>query len=90
MTPSELKYELEQRGSYYFSRDTLKFFGDTIRNYGVRSKPVTITTSRGEEIQCWELYRRKPVKGGLWASAYFEVETFERKIPRIDEVKYAI
>jgi len=69
MTPSELKYQVEQSGTnpYYFTRKTMKFFGDTMRNYGVRSS--------GDN---WELYRKRPVKHGLKTSAYFDKETFER------------
>ena len=35
MTPSELKYNVEETGSHYFERSSMKFFGDTMRNYGV-------------------------------------------------------
>lgn len=34
MTPSELKYQVEQTGSNFFDRKTMKFFGDTMKNYG--------------------------------------------------------
>lgn len=36
MTPSELKANVEIRGSYFFTRKSMKFFGDTMKNYGVR------------------------------------------------------
>lgn len=69
MTPSELKYNVEQAGysPYFFTRKTMKFFGDTMRNYGVRDL--------GDR---WELYRKKPVKHGLRGSAYFSKDTFKR------------
>ena len=43
MTASELKYQVEVSGNepHYFTRSTMKFFGDTMRNYGVRSGEVT-------------------------------------------------
>lgn len=80
---SELKYFLESCDSerYFFTRDTMKFFGDTMANYGVRSKPVTVVTYDGESRQCWELYRRRPVKHGLQSSAFFCVETGTRVFP---------
>lgn len=78
MNPSELKAKVERRGSHFFTRDSMKFAGDTMRNYGVRG-PVTLKTSTGEIVQCWELYRRHPVKHGLQSSAYFAVDTFERR-----------
>ncbi len=67
MTPRELKYNVEQTGSYFFDHKSMKFFGDTMKNYGCRS-------SEG----CWELWRKSPVKGGLTKSAYFDKVTFER------------
>lgn len=69
MTTSELKYHVEQAGheSYFFTRKTMKFFGDTMRNYGVR-----------DAGDCWELYRKHPVKHGLKNSAYFDKVTFNR------------
>lgn len=72
MTPSELKAQLERRGTetHFFSRRNMKFAGDTMRNYGVCS--AVITTNSGEEnVECWEVYRRRPVKHGLQASAFF-------------------
>jgi len=80
MTASELKYRVEQAGHspYMFSRDAMKFFGDTMSNFGVRSKPVTVETYSGGQYQCWELYRRRPVKHKNQGSFYFEVDTFRR------------
>lgn len=67
MTPSELKFQYESlnRG-YYFTRDSLKFFGDTMRNYGVRDAGTY-----------WELYRKRPVKYNLQSSHYFHKVTLE-------------
>ena len=67
MTPSELKYLTRETLPYFFTRKTMKFFGDTMKNYGVRSSGDT-----------WELYRKRPVKHGLSNSAYFCKNTFER------------
>jgi hypothetical protein len=68
-TASDLKYyHLQARpDSHFFTRRTMRFFGDTMRNYGVRRAG-----------NYWELYRRRPVKGGLRESAWFCVETFHR------------
>jgi hypothetical protein len=77
MTPSELRNLVENSGKepYFFDRETMKFFGDTMKNYGVRSGFINDT-------EVWELYRKKPVKHGLFKSAFFNKETFERIIPR--------
>lgn len=67
MTPSELKYQVEEANPYFFSRKTMTFFGDTMRNYGVR-----------DAGDAWELYRRRAVKHGLKTSAFFDKKTFKQ------------
>lgn len=37
MTPSDLKYNVEKTGSCFFDRSSMKFFGDTMANYGCSS-----------------------------------------------------
>ena len=68
MTFSELKYQHESycTGSSYFSKETMRFFGDTIANYGVLTHDDS-----------YELHRKKPVKHGLDNSAFFDKETFK-------------
>ena len=77
MTPSELKSHVEQY-SNFFERSTMRFFGDTMKNYGCRK--VTIG-----ERDLYELYRKRPVKHGLSESAYFDAETFTRVFPNIEQ-----
>lgn len=79
MNPSELKYQVEKTGSNFFSRDSMKFFGDTMRNYGTRS--ATVTEYDGTVTECVELYRCRAVKHGLDTSAYFCKSTFRRVYP---------
>jgi hypothetical protein len=71
MTPSELKYqhELHNPESYFFERKTMRFFGDTMKNYGVRR--ISANTV--------ELYRKKPVKHGLQTSAFFNTITYKKE-----------
>ena len=45
----------------------MRFFGDTMANYGVR-----------DAGDSWELHRKRPVKYGLQASHFFNKLTFER------------
>lgn len=75
MSPSELKYqhELLNPNSLFFSKDTMKFFGDTMKNYGVRTVG-----------DYYELYRKKPVNGNLTNSHYFHKVTFAQS-PKIDD-----
>ena len=83
MTPAMLRAHVEEANheSYYFTRETMRFFGDTMANYAVTREPVTFQTYSGETVTCWELRRKRPVKHGNRAPAYFDVETF-RKVSR--------
>jgi hypothetical protein len=81
-TASELKYHVESAGNcpHFFTRDSMKFFGDTMSNYGIR-QPVQVETNLGETVPAYELTRRRPVKHGLQSSTWFHAETFERIHP---------
>ena len=70
MTPSNLKqqHELHNPDSFYFTQESMKFFGDTMKNYGVRS--------HGDNT--WELYRKAPVNHGLNSSTYFYKSNFKK------------
>jgi hypothetical protein len=76
MTASELKYLTRDTEPHFFTHKTMKFFGDTMRNYGVRSTVI----DRGSEtgVECWELYRKRAVRHGLDSSAYFRKDTLNR------------
>jgi hypothetical protein len=78
-TASDLKYQyqLNNPDGHFFDRETMRFFGDTMRNYGVRSKPVKVSRSDGEIVECYVLYRRHAVKHGLQSDRYFDVNTFK-------------
>lgn len=87
MTPSELKYHVESTGreAHFFTRKTMKFFGDTMRNYGVRRATILANFDAegnyfpdGVERDVWVLYRRRAVKHGNQKSAYFDAKTFHR------------
>ncbi len=73
-TASDLKYHVEQTGSHFFDRKTMRLFGDTMANYGVRR--TTIDTPTGKNVDVYELYRRRPTKFGTNSSAYFRVDDF--------------
>lgn len=71
MTPTELK-ALHRRANpagHFFDRETMRFFGDTMLNYGVRR--AKILTREYGVIDVWELYRKRSVKYGLKSSSYF-------------------
>ena len=58
MTPSELKYQVDNRGSesFFFCFKTMRCWGDTMANFGVRS-----VLHNGKA--CWKLYRKKDTFG---------------------------
>jgi len=84
-TAYDLKWEHQARcpGSLYFTRDSMRFFGDRMKNYGVR-QPVPVRCGYGETVRiidAFELYRRNPVKCQLQSSAWFCAATLERVHP---------
>lgn len=85
MTASKLKAAVEAAGTAdrFFSRNNMKFAGDTMANFGVRSVKVSTTYDANDKyveggiiVEAWELYRRKPVNGGVQSSSYFAKEDF--------------
>jgi hypothetical protein len=81
-TKYDLKYAVKNTESEFFTRKTMKFFGDTMQNYGVRA--TKIENYKSEIVECWELYRKKSVKHGLIESAYFDKITFNRIFAKRD------
>ena len=77
MTPNELKTNILAHDPYshFFDRKTMQFFGDTMRNYGVRKAEI-------EGVAVWELYRKRPVKHGLKSSAFFRTTDFQQVFER--------
>ena len=72
MTASELKaryLEIKPDG-HFFDRQTMKFFGDTMANYGVK-----LFEHNG--IEYAELYRKRPVKHGIQKPAYFRLDIMQ-------------
>ena len=80
-TASELKAHVEAHGKepYFFTRSSMKFFGDTMRNYSV-SGPEMVQTRNGPE-ECYALNRRYAVKHGLISTAFFSTTDFRRVFP---------
>ena len=76
MSPSELKANVKATGSHFFSHRTMKFFGDTMKNFGVRSTTI-INQYNNESVEVWELWRKRSVKHGLSSSHFFDKNTFE-------------
>jgi hypothetical protein len=60
MTPSELKrlYKTHNPNGHFFNTDTMKFFGDSMKNFGVITKGDLIV-----------LYRKKNTRKGFPAGS---------------------
>lgn len=82
-TASDLRAFVEEVGGnkLFFDRKTMRMFGDTMKNFGVRKTVVTMYDESTCEV--WELYRRRPVKFGNQGSFYFCPTTFHRVRPAI-------
>jgi len=78
MTPAELKslYEENEEGrALFFTRETMRFFGDTMTNYKVSR--VTVIDKYGEkptQQDAYKLFRKQPVKHGLDSPAFFSLQ----------------
>jgi len=58
-----------KRKSYYFTKDTMKFFGDTMSNYKIKLGKDYI-----------ELHRKKAVKHNNQSIAYFNYNDFQHAV----------
>lgn len=79
MNASELKYRIEcaDPDTHFFDRKTMKFFGDTMANFGVCK--TTIDTYSQDNVEVWQLHRKHPTSKGATGSFYFNVETYKRE-----------
>jgi hypothetical protein len=82
MTISELKARVEDTGSLFFTRSTMKFFGDTMRNFSCGTKPIEIVDFYGAKRQVYAIWRKKATKIGTDRVYYFDAETFKRVSPQ--------
>lgn len=78
-TASDLKHWhlLNYPDSKFFTRNNMRFAGDTMSNYRVRRDTVLVKTFRGDVHECYVLERRKPVKCDLQSDTYFDSTTFK-------------
>lgn len=89
MTPSELKYNVLKNNpeSHFFDSDAMRFYGDTMRNYGVKLVLVELDDAFNEDgtrtrAKAYELYRKRPVKDGVRRSIFFSPDDFRIIRPR--------
>lgn len=88
MTPSELRAKIEAANpdSKYFSRENMRFAGDSMKNFGVRSVTVVCDYTAtgeykpgdGQVIEVWELYRKNstPKRFPAGTVSYWRKDTF--------------
>ena len=90
MNASEPKYRIESanKETHYFSKATMKVFGDTMANFNVRTAIVktnwdangNYTETGGSIVECWALVRKKTTPKGCPAgvASYWDKQTLER------------
>ena len=72
LTKSNLIEAVNRTGSFYFSKDTMQFFGDTRSNYYLSKVIFNI-----DNMDYYKLSRKKPVNGGLKDPVYINTKTFK-------------
>ena len=65
MTITQLKTLNKKNGGNFFERDTMQWFGDTLKNFGIEK--ITANTVR--------VYRKRTVRNGVLASWVFNSVT---------------
>jgi hypothetical protein len=77
MTPTELKQKVQATGSHFFDRESMRFFGDTMSNFGCVSTELN-------GIPCWRLHRKRPTKDSSRGMFYFRKDNFEEIYPDVN------
>lgn len=89
-TPADLKYAVESRGteSHFFTRNNMRFAGDTMRNFGLCTAYIAtdydsedryVGERGGIVVQVYMLYRKQPVKRGVRSPFFFDMTTFKQR-----------
>jgi len=80
MTPAQLKRKVvaADHDTFFFTRNNMKFAGDTMKNFGVREAVVDLNDGVTKDVKAWELYRKKTTPKGMKGSFFFDTVTFER------------
>lgn len=80
ITASQLaaRHEAWNPETRMFSRENMKFAGDTMGNFYVPVNTVKVRKHTGEVIECWELQRRRATVKGFSSSFYFCAKTYAK------------
>jgi hypothetical protein len=80
-TPAQVRdnHESAFPDSLFFSRDSMRFAGDTMANFAVAADPVEFVTHSGDAVTCWQLYRKRTTAKGFSGAFYFNCETWKRE-----------
>ena len=86
-TASDLKRAAIAVNSHFFDRRSMNYFGDRMSNYyvpqaGKQAATFSVTTDHSKIHHCYKLQRKRPVKGGVNAPAYFDTTTFVTIFPQ--------
>ena len=89
LNPSQLRYEVEKHNaeSHFFDRKTMKFFGDTMRNFGCYRDAIRTAFSidgewepEGIDRDVYVLYRKNVKRNQNKVAGYFCCITFKKSI----------
>ena len=87
LNPSQLRYEVEQHHpeSYFFDRKNMRFFGDTMRNFGCYQDTIRASYSidgewepEGIDRDVYVLYRKNAKRNQNKVAGYFCCITFKK------------
>ncbi len=78
LSVQELKHATRFTNPFFFSRENLKYLGDSMSNYRVK------LTDCGT---MWELIRKKPARFGDISSAFFSINDYEQVWPNLSSAK---
>lgn len=80
MSVSLLKEELEHKGSYYFSKSTLRFFGERLSDMYILKNTQIKKSSSGDIHECFVLSKLSKSWDGVKFRNYdyFDINTLKR------------
>jgi hypothetical protein len=85
MTIHELKSKVDATGSFFFTHNTMKFWGDTMRNFACSAAPTEIVDNLGAKRQVYVVWRKKTNNKTAGLGSYcFDANTFARAYPGKD------
>ncbi|NMW84711.1 hypothetical protein HKO22_02995 [Peptoniphilus sp. AGMB00490] len=92
ITLEKLVREYERRGSDYFKKDTLKFYGEKLKEMKIKDEIREIRDRKGNLHKCIVLQK---ISTGMFGDKYldydyFDMDTLDRMSDLIPEAEYIV